>query len=1140
MINLRKPRNTSFIAVLIAIFCQLPSFAQQGYLAGFSHETAGTNFAYHSPYSHNDKCLLSRANKDFPAIEWETAVVPKTFKEETVSFIWLYAIDTRPAIQDFDFYVNNELVFTFSNPTSNSSSVWEVKGKNDITLTFNNSMTDKHGDQMGFAVLSIPTKAISLGKAVKLRVDGVNNQSPAWYMTFKIELENKTTAEQIRTVANVDGQLFHTVRFNIIHLGQPSKATINIDDQQQDYELNIGLNEIDFLVEKVNAPTKVKASISIEGKPEDIVDIELRPVKEWTIYLVQHSHTDIGYTRQQSEILAEHLRYIDYALDYCDQTDHLPKDAQFKWTCEATWVVREYLNSRPQEQIDRLLQRLKEGRIEITAMFFNYSEVVDETGLAIQTQTLKQFKDMGIEINTAMQNDVNGIGWCLVDHFQNTGVHYVVMGQHGHRARIPFDKPTAFWWESPSGNRMLAYRSEHYMHGNTLGLISGDIKKFKNNLSRYLDTLEEKDYPFDQIAVQFSGYITDNAPPSTKACSLVKKWNEQHEWPKLKLATASDFPHYIEEHHATELKTKQVAWPDWWTDGFGTAMNETKAARTSHSNMIATTGILSMAQAKGAEIPKNILNDIRHSYDNLLFYDEHTFGAAESISDPSSENSVNQWRQKSAYVWSAMQQSNLLREKAIGIIQPYIEKPKPASVTVFNTLNWTRTGIVEVFIDNDILPLDKEFTIWDANGKTVPAQIINSRNEGSRWALWVKNVPALGYTTLTIEVLDKALMASPSHTSSQNTLENEYYKMVFDKRKNGVVSLIDKKNNTELIDKTTPYGMGTFLYERIGSRSDLERLTHLNRDTVYRPFERTLQQIENIEILGISEGPIYSSINFSGQLPDCADGHGVQMEIRLFNHAPKIELLYQMRKLAVTDPEAVYVAFPFALQDGTLAFEAQGGIVEPGKNQLEGTASDWNTVQNFATVRGPGSQIVFCSNDVPLVQFGDINTGHYYYKHQPKEPHIYSWVLNNYWTTNFRASQQGELKWSYQITSSKDNSNNFATRFGMENRIPMIARANPANNHGQAQTSETILPINTPDNLALISSRPSLTGNGIILHLRETEGKTAQMDVSDLLEQSYIKSIHEANSLEENLTQISEGIKFKPWESKFVVVETGD
>lgn len=44
--------------------------------------------------------------------------------------------------------------------------------------------------------------------------------------------------------------------------------------------------------------------------------IKINPVRHWQMNLVQHTHTDIGYTRSQMEILAEHLRYIDYALDF--------------------------------------------------------------------------------------------------------------------------------------------------------------------------------------------------------------------------------------------------------------------------------------------------------------------------------------------------------------------------------------------------------------------------------------------------------------------------------------------------------------------------------------------------------------------------------------------------------------------------------------------------------------------------------------------------------------------------------------------------------------------------------------------------------------------------------------------------------
>ena len=43
----------------------------------------------------------------------------------------------------------------------------------------------------------------------------------------------------------------------------------------------------------------------VNDKPAEKYPFTLVPPKKWEIYFVQHSHTDIGYTRPQSEILAE-------------------------------------------------------------------------------------------------------------------------------------------------------------------------------------------------------------------------------------------------------------------------------------------------------------------------------------------------------------------------------------------------------------------------------------------------------------------------------------------------------------------------------------------------------------------------------------------------------------------------------------------------------------------------------------------------------------------------------------------------------------------------------------------------------------------------------------------------------------------
>ena len=241
---------------------------------------------------------------------------------------------------------------------------------------------------------------------------------------------------------------------------------------------------IEVPVIRKTGPANIVLRTSTEQKKYD--NIFLKKAREWYVYFVQHVHTDIGYTRPQTEILPEHLRFIDTALDYCELTDDYPDDAKFRWTCEVSWPVREYLKRRPQEQIERLKQRVEDGRIEIAGMFLNMSEIATEDALTASLQPIRDITNYGFPVQTAMQNDVNGIAWCLVDYFSDMGVKYVSMGINKTRSILPFDKPTAFWWESPAGNRVLAFRVDHYHFGNFWKFHEANLDFFEPKFLEYL------------------------------------------------------------------------------------------------------------------------------------------------------------------------------------------------------------------------------------------------------------------------------------------------------------------------------------------------------------------------------------------------------------------------------------------------------------------------------------------------------------------------------------------------------------------------------------------------------------------------------------------------------------------------------
>ena len=921
-----------------------------------------------------------------------------------------------------------------------------------------------------------------------------------------------------------DKGLMQRVWVTVDHEGKAASATLRLGDQSQRVKLEAGENRFFFEVPEVSSAQSLPLTVT-RGKEELAAEtVTIEPVRHWRMNLVQHTHTDIGYTRSQMEILAEHLRYIDYALDYCDATDDYPDAAKFRWTCEISWAVSEYLKCRPAEQIARLKQRVKEGRIELATMYLNFDELPDEQTLAASLAPLKQFREAGMRAELAMQDDVNGIGWCFSEYFADAGVKYLNMGTHGHRALICFDKPTVFWWQSPSGKKVLAYRAEHYNQGNFFGVHTDDFGQFETRVLEYLGQLEAKDYPYDICAAQHSGYFTDNAPPSTKSCEMVRRWNEKYEWPKLRTAVATEFIKTVESDYADRIQTTRGAWPDWWTDGFASGAREAAVSRITHSNIIANQAGLSFAKMLGAELPEGMNERIDGINNALLFYDEHTFGYSESVRDPYGLETWEQRSLKQSYAWEAYRYAGLLGENTMGLLQSFVPKANVPSIAVFNTLNWSYSGIAKVYIDHQILPKEKAFRIVDEAGHEIPAQAGESRSDGTYWCLYVKDVPALGYARYRVEVLDEPRPADVADDKlADKRVENEWYTIDFDPSRGTIHQLYDKALGKPLLSADAEWEMGEFIYEIIDSRHPMEK---------YTAPQFLRRRPERIRFERYEKGPIWDTYRFRGETVAGREPNNLMVEYRVYNVEKKIEVVYRLRKKAVTDPEAIYIAFPYEVEAGKIHLDVPGGNIEAGVDQIPGSSNDWYTVQNFATARSERSQVVMGSPEIPLMQFGAINTGRYEAGAVPQSTNMYSWPMNNYWVTNFNADQMGELQWSYFITSSTDNSIGYATRFAWENRIPFLTRVLQADERSTAGFPAASLLKIVPQNLLLVNMRPVEGERAVMLQLREIDGKPARFEATS--DKIAIQSIEERDVVGAPISDAS--LDFAPWENKFIKI----
>jgi len=1097
---------TLFILTVFSIVAQEVPDKHEVYVSGYAEKISGNEIKYSSGLEGVNQALITRANTGKQAIKWKTAPIGYTTDTRTVTFIFYIGYDSKSPGTVFHFSVDGYFKGNIELPDSKLDE-WQITLNDNTKLSFKKHFTDGNNDNYGFLYYKLPANKLKKGKQLQLELTGDDAHEMTWFMVFKQNMSENMQVVGLPSIINKNGKKYQSILAEINYLERPAKAQILIDgDLYKEIELFPGNQAVEVLYPLVKRDKKV--SIQLKNEKIDIkTSLVLKPVRKWNVNFVQHTHTDIGYTRTQMEILAEHLRYIDYALDYCDATDNYPDSSKFRWTCEASWAVDEYLNSRPESQINRLKQRIEEGRIEVTGMYFNFNELPDEQSLAASLAPIKSITDKGIPVVSAMQNDVNGIGWCMNDYFNTLNIKYLNMGTHGHKALISFEIPTAFWWVSPSGNKMLAFRAEHYMIGNiAFGVHLKDFKNFEKSLLRYLIKLNEKNYPYDRVAIQHSGFLTDNSPPSIMASNLIKQWNEKYEWPKIKTAIVSDFFKDIELKYGNDLEEIKAHWPDWWSDGMASAAREVAAARNAHVEVIAAQGGLAMAKLLGAEMPKGLKDRIFETNKALLFYGEHTFGSDESITNPYGKSSMEQREIKESYAWEAYKRSKMLTEEALGLLTNYVGKETEPSLVVFNTLNWQRNGLITLYIDYQQVPKGKKLYLIDELNKKYPAQFIESLSGGAYWNVWVDDIPSFGYKKFILKTED--IVAFHTHDSHQQkgnhihaesfysetgneiTVDNAWYNIKLDKSKGVILQIYDKELKKNLLDKQSKYNLGEFILEKLGGREQLQNIMLPNGSRFGHLTDFSRHPLDAVWLSEIKEGEIWNTLKFKGKSETAyKTDDAFAFEVRIFKTTKRIDFHYELKKKPIISPESFYIAFPFQLDNGKINIEVAGGVMQAGVDQIPGSANDWNTIQNFVSVKNNNEQIVLVSHEAPVMQLGNINTGRFKYKAEPENTYVFSWPMNNYWTTNFNADQWGMFTWSYNLTSMRAINNLEATKFSWGTRIPFLARVIPAGKKDSENTNKSSVLSQIPNNVLLINAYPVENENSVIFQVREIAGK---------------------------------------------------
>ncbi|MBO9562934.1 MAG: glycoside hydrolase [Niastella sp.] len=855
-----------------------------------------------------------------------------------------------------------------------------------------------------------------------------------------------------------------------------------------------GLESFELPLPGAPVTKDVQATVAVQAGRQTLhARCIVPPSRKWTVYVLPHSHVDVGYTNVQPKVLKLHMDNIDESIALAAKTQSYPAEARFKWNTEAMWVVDNYLRQADETKKKNFWDAVRKGWIGVDGAYGNINTSVTDSRQLMQMfyDATKEAKLQGVTIKTLFQGDVPGSSWGLATQAEQTGIKYFLSGPNasdriGHLAQWQ-DKP--FYLIAPSGkNKMLFWQCQPYSIGYALKgskipnfFTVEDPKPFYTGkpsenflnpyLFGYLSGLEQKAFPYDMTILTWA--MSDNAPIDPELPDAVKAWNEKYASPKLVITTTRQFFDAFEQKYQSSIPELSGDYTEYWTDGLGSAARETGINRVTSDKLQQADAIWAIKNK--AAYPGN---DFRTAWKNLLLFSEHTWGAHNSVGEPDDPKVKEQWRIKQSFALDAQKQTEELMRKALDM-----SKNSGNNIDVFNTLSWPRTDLVTVTAamskTGDIVVNEK--------GEKVPAQRLST----GELVFVAENVPALGKSRFTIQKGKAAAISAPSSAAA---IENDLYKINIDKA-TGTIERIEKKgSNRKLVDGA---GFNKYIY--------------LPGDSVSKMVTARNAKITIKEI-----GPVLMSLLITADAPGAKK---LETEIRLINGIDRIEVINMVDKQAIRSKEAVHFAFPFTVDKPQVRYNIPWGSIEAEADQLAHSNRNWYTMQRWVDISNADYGVTLSSLDAPLFQIGNITTGGLlgglrlsplWMRYTNQSSHLYSWVMNNLWHTNFRADQEGPVTFRYYITVHEQFNTHQANRTGMENHRPLVAA--PA----QGNASNASLFEVEGDNVYVEGVKPCYDGKGTLVHLVNSGDKESTVTIK----RKQPVTITQSNLLEEDIATL--------------------
>ncbi len=323
------------------------------------------------------------------------------------------------------------------------------------------------------------------------------------------------------------------------------------------------------------------------------------------VFLVFKTHFDIGFTALAEDVLKLYSgEMLEKVIDTCESTQRF-NNKRYVWTVPA-WPLQVMERDCAPEMRQRLRALIENGQLAWHALPF--TSHYDFCGLADAIHGLGYAKALSKAhakplMRAGKMTDVPGAGWMVPEILAEAGIRFLHMGCN--QFASPPEVPELFWWEAPSGKRVLVMYSDS-------GYGTG------------LRPPENWPYP---VWMALMNTQDNHGPQSAQTLEeLIQKARDQHPNAEVVTGSLDDFWEALSHEDLTGVPVVRKDLADTWIHGVGSYPREVSLVRRVRPRLVRAEAALALSGVLSPEARGAARADIQKAYDDLALFAEHTWG----------------------------------------------------------------------------------------------------------------------------------------------------------------------------------------------------------------------------------------------------------------------------------------------------------------------------------------------------------------------------------------------------------------------------------------------------------------------------------------------------------------------------------